>query len=41
MAGALADYHYQINGMVTLDRKVVKVEAAQLRAINQLFNDDP
>ena len=35
----LTDFYHEINGFITFDRKVVKVDAEELRKINMLFRD--
>ena len=37
----ITDYYGEINGFITFDRKVVKVDAEELRKINMLFRDHP
>ena len=35
----LTDFYHEINGFITFDREVVKVDADELRKINMLFRD--
>jgi len=35
----LTDFYHEINGFITFDRQVVKVDAEELRKINMLFRD--
>lgn len=35
----LTDFFHEINGFITFDRKVIKVDAEKLREINMLFRD--
>ena len=35
----LTDFYHEINGFITFDRQVVKVDPEELRKINMLFRD--